>query len=109
MLDSGGAMSEIKNLCLRLSNEEYVALDTICKEKGYSKTGKIREFIRNLIREELPSVKASAAEWAKIEAGIREIEGGEYLTLEELKRKLPSKKMDHHQDRKDSKPKYREP
>jgi predicted transcriptional regulator len=82
----GAVMSENKNLCLRLSYEEYVAFDTICKEKGYSKTGKIREFIRKLIKEELPSVKASAWEWTKIEAAIKEIERGEYLTLEELKK-----------------------
>ncbi|MDW7760417.1 MAG: hypothetical protein SCM96_07250 [Acidobacteriota bacterium] len=63
-----------------------MAFDTICKEKGYSKTGKIREFIRKLIKEELPSVKASAWEWTKIEAAIKEIERGEYLTLEELKK-----------------------
>ncbi len=107
--DNGAPMSEIKNLCLRLSNEEYMAFDTICKEKGYSKAGKIRELIRNLIREELPSVKASAAEWSKIEAGIKELEQGEHLTLEELKRKLRDKKMDHHKNRKNSRPKYREP
>jgi predicted transcriptional regulator len=108
-LDKESLMSETKNLCLRLSNEEYVAFDTICKEKGFSKTGKIREFIRNLIKEELPSVRASAAEWSRIEEGIREIEQGEYLTLEELKRKLSSKKMGHHKDRKNSRSKYREP
>src|SRR4030043_1270497 len=99
-------MSEIKNLCLRLSYEEYVAFDSICKEKGFSKTGKIREFIRNLIKEELPSVKASAGEWTKIEAAIKEIQQGEYLTLEELKRKLRNKQLEHHKDRQDSRRKY---
>lgn len=101
-------MSENKNLCLRLSYEEYVAFDTICKEKGYSKTGKIREFIRKLIKEELPSVKASTGEWAKIEAAIKEIEQGEYLTLEELKGKLGDRQMDHHQNRQDSRRKHGE-
>jgi hypothetical protein len=101
-------MSEIKNLCLRLSNEEYVAFDSICKEKGFSKTGKIRELIRNLIKEELPSVKASAGEWAKIEAAIREIHQGEYLTLEELKRKLRNRPVDHYKNRQDSRRKGRE-
>ena len=102
-------MSENKNLCLRLSYEEYVAFDTICKERGFSKTGKVRELIRNLIKEELPSVKASAVEWTKIEAAIGEIQRGEYLTLEELKRKLRDWPMDHHQDRKDGRRKDREP
>ena len=88
-------MSEIKSLSLRLSREEYVAFDTICKERGYSKTGKIREFIRNIIREELEGVKVSAEEWAKIQDGIREIERREYVTFEELKRGLERKKMDN--------------
>jgi predicted transcriptional regulator len=86
-----------------------VAFDTICKEKGYSKTGKIREFIRNLIKEELPGVKASTEEWSGIEEGIREIQQGEYLTLEELKKRIRNKKMDHPKNRKNRRPKYREP
>jgi len=102
-------MSEIKNLCLRLSYEEYVAFDSICREKGFSKTGKIRELIRNLIKEELPSVKASAGEWTQIEAAIRGIQRGEYLTLEELKRKLRNKKVGYHKDRQHSLRKDREP
>jgi predicted transcriptional regulator len=92
-------MSEIKNLSLRLSKEEYVAFDTICREKGYSKTGKIREFIRNLIREELESVKVSAEEWAKILDGIREIEKGEYVSFEELKNEFKKKKVDNRKNR----------
>jgi hypothetical protein len=39
-------MKEIKNLCLRLREEAYTAFDLVCQEKGYSKTGKIRELIR---------------------------------------------------------------
>jgi len=92
-------MSEIKNLSLRLSKEEYIAFDTICREKGYSKTGKIREFIRNLIREELESVKVSAKEWAKIQDGIREIEKGEYVSFEELKNELKEKKVGNRKNR----------
>jgi len=99
-------MSEIKNLCLRLSYEEYVAFDTICRERGFSKTGKIREFIRNLIKDELPSVKASAGEWTRIAAAIREIQRGEYLTLDELKRNLRDKELDHHKNRQVSGSKY---
>ena len=92
-------MSEIKNLSLRLSKEEYIAFDTICREKGYSKTGKIREFIRNLIREELESVKVSAKEWAKIQDGIREIEKGEHVSFEELKNELKEKKVGNRKNR----------
>jgi len=92
-------MSEIKNLSLRLSKEEYIAFDSICRERGYSKTGKIREFIRNLIREELESAKVSAKEWAKIQDGIREIEKGEYVSFEELKNELKEKKVGNRKNR----------
>jgi hypothetical protein len=43
-------MRQLKNITLRLPEEEYRAFDTICNEKGYSKTGKNREFIRRLIK-----------------------------------------------------------
>lgn len=92
-------MSEIKNLSLRLSKEEYIAFDSICKERGYSKTGKIREFIRNLVREELESAKVSAKEWAKIQDGIREIERGEYVSFEELKNEFKKKKVGNRKNR----------
>jgi hypothetical protein len=81
-------MKETRNLSLRLSKDEYVAFDLVCKEKGYSKTGKIREFIRNLIKQELDSVKISASEWSKVEKGIQEIHKGKYVTFEDLKRGL---------------------
>jgi predicted transcriptional regulator len=55
------------------------------REKGYSKTGKIRELIRKSVKEELKSVKVSAREWAEIERGMKEIERGEYVAFEELK------------------------
>lgn len=88
-------MNNAKNLCLRLPLEEYIAFDAICKERGYSKTGKIREFIRNMVKEELESVKLSAEEWAKIEEGIREIEKGEYVTFNELKHDAEKEKLEH--------------
>ncbi len=84
-------MKEMKNLCLRLSKEEYVAFDLVCRERGYSKTGKIRELIRRLVKEELESVKVSTREWSEIEKGIKEIEKGEFVTFEELKRGLKKK------------------
>jgi predicted DNA-binding protein len=93
-------MKGIKNISLRLSSEEYFAFDTICKEKGYSKTGKIKEFIHSLIKEELESAKASAEEWREIESGIREIERGDYVTLDELKRDLKTGKVADNIDRK---------
>jgi hypothetical protein len=92
-------MSEIKNLSLRLSKEEYIAFDSICRERGYSKTGKIREFIRILIKEELESVKVSAGEWARIQDGIREIEKGEYVSLEDLKNEFKKKKVGNRKNR----------
>jgi predicted transcriptional regulator len=63
----------------------------ICRENGYSKTGKIRELIRKLVKEELKSVKVSAREWAEIEKGMKEIERGENVDFEELKRNLKKK------------------
>ena len=86
-------MKSTKNMSLRLSVEEYIAFDTICKEKGYSKTGKIREFIRKLVKDELPSVKISAQEWKNIENGINEIKRGKYVTFEELKSELKMGKV----------------
>ncbi len=100
-------MKGIKNISLRLSTEEYFAFDTICKDKGYSKTGKIREFIHNLIKEELGSAKISAQEWKEIENGIREIERGEYVTLEEFKRELKTEKVADNKDFKYSSKKHK--
>jgi predicted transcriptional regulator len=91
-------MKETKNISFRLTSEEYTAFDTICREKGYSKTGKIREFIRKLIKDELTSAKISAEEWKKIEDGIEEIEKGEYVTLEEFKRDLETSKVANNKD-----------
>ena len=84
-------MKDTKNLCLRLPEEEYAAFDFVCREKGYSKTGKIRELIRKLVKEELKSVKVRAREWAEIERGMKEIERGDYVAFEELKRGLKKK------------------
>lgn len=92
-------MKGIKNISLRLSNEEYFAFDTICRERGYSKTGKIREYIRNLIKEEISSVKVSTEEWAAIKKGIKEIERGDFVTLKELKRDLGSEAVADRKDR----------
>ena len=88
-----------KSITLRLPEEEYVAFTTVCNEKGYSKTGKIREFIRNMVKTEIDEVELSADDWEKIREGIREIERGRYATLEETKRGLARKKLAHKQDR----------
>jgi predicted transcriptional regulator len=61
------------------------------REKGYSKTGKIRELIRKSVKEELKSVKVNARKGAEIEKGMKEIERGEYVAFEELKRDLKKK------------------
>ena len=86
-------MSELKSITLRLPDEEYKAFDAICSEKGYSKTGKIREFIRRMIKEEIESVKISAEEWERVKAGIKEIERGKFATFEDLKREFEKRKM----------------
>jgi len=84
-----------KTITLRLPEEEYSAFDAVCNERGYSKTGKIREFIRSLVKEEIEAVRLSAEEWAKVEEGMREIERGEYTSFERLKNDLQQKKMDN--------------
>jgi predicted transcriptional regulator len=88
-----------KSITLRLPEEEYVAFTAVCNEKGYSKTGKIREFIRNMVKAEIGEVELSAGEWTKVREGIREIEEGRYATLEEMKRDLGRRKLVHRQNR----------
>jgi predicted DNA-binding protein len=88
-----------KSITLRLPEEEYVAFTAVCDEKGYSKTGKIREFIRNMVKAEMDEVELSAREWEKVREGIREVEQGRYATLEEMKRDLGRRKLAHKQDR----------
>jgi predicted DNA-binding protein len=88
-----------KSITLRLPKEEYMAFTAVCNEKGYSKTGKIREFIRNMVKTEIAEVELSAGEWEKVREGIREIERGRYATLEGMKRDLARKKLAHKQDR----------
>jgi predicted DNA-binding protein len=92
-MSQGGNMGEFKSITLRLPDEEYKAFDAICSEKGYSKTGKIREFIRRMIKKEIESVKISAEEWERVKAGIKEIEKGKFVTFEDLKRDFEKRKM----------------
>jgi predicted DNA-binding protein len=92
-MSQGANMNELKSITLRLPDEEYKAFDAICSEKGYSKTGKIREFIRRMIKEEIESVKISAEEWERVKTGIKEIEKGKFATFEDLKRDFEKRKM----------------
>ncbi len=46
-----------KSITLRLPEEEYVAFTVVCNEKGYSKTGKIREYIREMVKKEIGEVE----------------------------------------------------
>lgn len=88
-----------KSITLRLPEEEYVAFTVVCNGKGYSKTGKIREFIREMVKKEIGDVELKADEWEKIRAGIKEIEEGRFSSFEELKRDLARRKMAHNKDR----------
>ena len=99
-------MKGTKNISLRLTTEEYYAFDTICQEKGYSKTGKIREFIRRLIKEELESAVISDQEWKSVEEGIQEIERGEYTTFERLKQEVQNSSVADNKNSKYSKDKH---
>ncbi len=96
-----------KSITLRLPVEEYMAFTTVCNEKGYSKTGKIREFIRNMVKAEIGEVELSAGEWKRVQAGIREIEGGRFATFEDVKRDLAGKKLAGKQNRQSGAPGHR--
>jgi len=84
-----------KSITLRLPKDEYDAFDAICGQRGYSKTGKIREFIRSMVKDEIEKAVISAKEWQGISSAIREIERGEYATLGDLKRDFAGKKLAH--------------
>jgi predicted DNA-binding protein len=84
-----------KSITLRLPQDEYEAFGAICDERGYSKTGKIREYIRNLVKEELERVIISKEGWQRVAAAINEIERGEFVSFEDLKRGFASKTLDH--------------
>lgn len=88
-----------KSITLRLPEEEYVAFTVVCNEKGYSKTGKIREFIREMVKREIGEVELKAGEWKKLRAGIKEIEEGRFSSLEEVKRDLARRKLADKQGR----------
>jgi len=88
-----------KSITLRLPEEEYVAFTVVCNEKGYSKTGKIREFIREMVKKEIGEVELKADEWKKLRAGIKEIEEGRFSSLKEIKRDLARRKLADKQGR----------
>lgn len=92
-----------KSITLRLPKDEYDAFGAICEERGYSKTGKIREFIRNLVKEELERVVVSKESWKKIASAVGEIDRGEFVSFEELKRGYASKIVDGGKSRKQRK------
>ncbi len=89
-----------KSITLRLPRDEYDAFDAICAEKGYSKTGKIREFIRTMVKNELENAKLSSAEWNKISEAIKEIDRGKHVSFEVLKRDFAKKELAHKKSRK---------
>lgn len=88
-----------KSITLRLPEEEYVAFTVVCNEKGYSKTGKIREFIREMVKKEIGEVELKASEWKRLRAGIKEIEEGRFSSLEEIKHDLARRKLADKQGR----------
>lgn len=73
-----------KSITLRLPEDEYRAFTTICNERGYSKTGKIREFIRSLVADEISEAASSAGEWERARERLR---GGRPRTGSEGTRK----------------------
>ena len=84
-----------KSITLRLPHDDYAAFDAVCNERGYSKTGKIREFIRNMVKEELEPATLSAQEWRGITKAIKEIEHGDHVPFEKLKRGISKRTLAH--------------
>lgn len=93
-------MAKTKSITIRIPEDEYIAFDAVCNKKGYSKTGKIREFIRELVKKEIKSVKLSAEEGAKATEGIKEIEKREYVSFKELINDLKKKRLGNKKSRK---------
>lgn len=89
-----------RSITLRLPEDEYDAFGAICDERGYSKTGKIREFIRKLVKDELGSVNISKDNWKKITSAIGEIERGEFVSFGDLKRDYATKALEGKKGRK---------
>lgn len=85
----------LKTITLRLPEDEFSAFDVICRIKGYSKTGKLREHIRDTIKNEIKTVKLSAEEWTQVREGIEEIERGEYVSFEQLKDDFRKRNMEN--------------
>src|SRR4030043_260967 len=96
-----------KSITLRLPEEEYIAFTAVCNEKGYSKSGKIREYIRNMVKGEISGVELSAAEWERVQKGMREIERGQFATYEEMKHGLARRRVANKQNREQGKAGHR--
>ena len=88
-----------KSITLSLPEEEYMAFTVVCNEKGYSKTGKIREFIREMVKAEIGEVELKAAEWKRVRAGIKDIAEGRFASFAEVKRDFARRKLAHKQGR----------
>jgi predicted DNA-binding protein len=84
-----------KTITLRIPEEEFSAFDFICRQKGYTKTGRLRNHIRDTIKNEIETVRLSAEEWTKVREGIEEIERGEYISFEQLKNDLRNKDVEN--------------
>ncbi len=76
-----------------------MAFTVVCNEKGYSKTGKIREFIREMVKAEIGEVELTAEEWTRIRAGIKEISEGRFASLVEVRREFARRKLAHNKGR----------
>lgn len=72
----------MKTISVTLPNELFKKLETARKKGHYTRS----EFIREVVRKEIgvPTVSATPEEIRAIEAGMKEIEHGQYVTLEAL-------------------------
>jgi hypothetical protein len=60
-----------------------------------------------MVKAEIGEVELSAAEWEKVRKGIREIEGGQFATFEEMKRDLARRRLADKQNREQGKTGHR--
>lgn len=66
-------------------------LDTYRQKHNFTRSELVRHALRELFFSQFPVYKPTKAEIKRIEAGRREIQKGNYITLEELHAELDSK------------------
>ncbi|MFT7507761.1 MAG: metal-responsive CopG/Arc/MetJ family transcriptional regulator [Acidimicrobiales bacterium] len=73
----------MKTISITLPEALYKKVETVRKKGHYTRSEFIREVLRSKIG--VPTVQATTEEIKSAELGKKEIEAGEFLTLDELK------------------------